>query len=70
MSILDEVTSRHAKLAPDSERACVVFPKDTMRYIREQANVRGVTVSRIVREYVDIQITKEKDKCLTSRESV
>jgi len=69
MNGLDDTTSRHAKLASDSVRVCIVFPKETMKYIRGKAEECGVTVSRIVREYVDIQITKEKDKCLTNQES-
>lgn len=54
------MNSRHAMLASDSERLCVVVPKTMASDIHSLANERGVTASYIVREFITVMVEKEK----------
>jgi len=65
---MDEVAaeSKHAKLAEDSARVCIVTSKTMKNEVLALAAMRHVSASHLLREYIYAGIEREKAKWQTN----
>lgn len=55
-----DIESRHAKMADDSRRVCIVVPKHSYDFVATMLDARRRTVSDVLRGFIADGILREK----------